>query len=253
MNRPTEPIAVPPGLAPVVGGRPTRAVWGNELGGLTWAIGDPAEAYLKTARPHPEIDLPGEAARSDWAGHWLPTPRTLDRGRLEMADGPVDWLLTAALPGTTAIDVRSTATIVELGRALRHLHDTLPVADCPWTWSVAERLRMLQIDLGRPVPSAAQVLAGSPPLDLVVCHGDACNPNFLIDQGRCSGYVDLGMLGVADRHADLAPAVLSLGWNFGDLVPEADQRLALFERGYAMDIDRAKLTFYTDLWELGDE
>lgn len=253
MNRPTEPIAVPPELAAVVAGRPTTAVWGNELGGLTWAIGEPAESYLKTARPHPEIDLDGEAARSAWAGRWLPTPLPLDRGRAEVAGEPLDWLLTAALPGANAIDVQCADTIVELGRALRRLHDTLPVADCPWTWSVAERLRLLQVDLGRPVPSAEQVLARTPPLDPVVCHGDACNPNFLIDHGRLSGYVDLGMLGVADRHADLAPAVLSLGWNFGDLVPEADRRLALFEQGYAMDIDRAKLAFYTDLWELGDE
>ena len=51
-------------------------------------------------------------------------------------------------------------------------------------------------------------LSSSPPIDqLVVCHGDACAPNTLIDSdGSCSGHVDLGTLGIADRWADLAIA-----------------------------------------------
>ena len=52
----------------------------------------------------------------------------------------------------------------------------------------------------------------APALDLVVCHGDACNPNFLLaDDGNFTGYVDLGGLGVADRWADLAVASRYLG------------------------------------------
>ena len=55
-----------------------------------------------------------------------------------------------------------------------------------------------------------------PPIDrLVVCHGDACAPNTLIDDdGRCCGHVDLDALGVADRWADLAVATMSLEWNY---------------------------------------
>ena len=34
------------------------------------------------------------------------------------------------------------------------------------------------------------------------------------DDGRCCGHVDLGDLGVADRWADIAVAMLSLSWNY---------------------------------------
>lgn len=51
--------------------------------------------------------------------------------------------------------------------------------------------------------------------DLVVCHGDYCLPNILIEAGIATGFVDLGELGVADRWWDLAVATWSLTWNLG--------------------------------------
>ncbi|MDZ8275103.1 phosphotransferase [Microbacterium aquimaris] len=39
----------------------------------------------------------------------------------------------------------------------------------------------------------------------VVCHGDACCPNTVIDDdGQVTGHVDLGALGITDRWADIA-------------------------------------------------
>jgi kanamycin kinase len=125
--------------------------------------------------------------------------------------------------------------VPELGRALRRFHDLVPVDDCCWEYSVDGRLAASSV-----VPPP---LSERPALDAVVCHGDACNPNFLLDgAGRCVGYVDLGMLGVGDRWADLAPALLSLGWNFGEGWEPA------FLDGYGVERDAEKQEFYTWVW-----
>jgi kanamycin kinase len=64
---------------------------------------------------------------------------------------------------------------------------------------------------------ALRLAADIPPIDrLVVCHADACAPNTLITpDGHWSGHVDLGLLGAADRWADIAVATWSAEWNYG--------------------------------------
>lgn len=80
---------------------------------------------------------------------------------------------------------------------------------------------------------------------LVVCHGDPCVPNTLItSDGRFTGHVDLGDLGVADRWADLAVATWSTEWNYGP----GWEELYLGSYGIAADHDRIR--FYRDLWDL---
>lgn len=228
-------IDAPPLVLALASGRPVTPVWRNEIGGVTYAIDGGAE-YVKYGPEHPEFDPPGEVARLRWVGAYVTCPRPIDHG---VDDGNL-WMRTAGAPGTSAVlggwRQRPEQVVPELGRALRRFHDDVPVTDCSWVWSVAQRLAGLTSD-----PSH---LGGQSALDPVVCHGDACNPNFLLDDaGRCVGYVDLGRLGIADRWADLAPALLSLGWNFGPGWEDA------FLDGYGIAPDPAKQRFYTRLWE----
>lgn len=132
-----------------------------------------------------------------------------------------------------------------LGQAFGRCTTDCPVADCPFEWSVSARLAQL------PTHRRAE-FSDSPPVErLVVCHGDACAPNTLIDDsGRCCGHVDLGDLGVADRWADLAVATLSLGWNYPAASPgfwEAD-----FYHGYGVEPDERRVDYYRWLWQAGD-
>ena len=56
-----------------------------------------------------------------------------------------------------------------------------------------------------PATALAELEATAPAAeDLVVCHGDDCPPNMLLQAGRVTGYVDLGELGAADRWWDVA-------------------------------------------------
>jgi kanamycin kinase len=82
----------------------------------------------------------------------------------------------------------------------------------------------------------------------VVCHGDACAPNTLVDDdGRSCGHVDFGQLGVADRWADLAVATLSLGWNYPGRDWEAE-----FFNAYGVQPDPARIDYYRRLWQAFD-
>ncbi|MCW5951317.1 MAG: aminoglycoside 3'-phosphotransferase [Propionibacteriaceae bacterium] len=228
-------VVVPALLRRLAGDRPVQPVWRNEIGQVTYVIGDGAE-YVKHGRAHPEFDPVGEAERLCWVSEYVSCPRPIDHG----TDGADLWLRTAGVPGTSAVFGQwpryPEQVVPELGRALRRFHDRIPASECPWDWSVERRLTYQAIDRSQ--------LGEQPSLDLVICHGDACNPNFLLDSaGRCVGYVDLGRLGVADRWADLAPALLSLGWNFG---PDWE---GAFLDGYGIAPDPAKLEFYTRLWQ----
>jgi kanamycin kinase len=243
--------------------RPLRAVWENEIGGLTFEVGRSSDrCFVKWFPLARAWDLEAEATRMCWAARYTTVPEVIDAGR----DSEGVWLVTAALPGENAVAPRWKADPVTavraVGEGLRALHDALPVTTCPFSWSAQDRVddarrrgEANQVDPSRwheihqhmTVDEALAIAANPPTVDhLVVCHGDACAPNTLLGaDGRWSGHVDLGSLGLADRWADLAVATWSTEWNYGP----AWQRALLDAYGIEPDPERTR--YYRLLWDLG--
>jgi kanamycin kinase len=227
-------------LAAAAGLSGGRVVWVNELGGITVQFETPnGSQFLKWCPHHPELDLPREARKLRWAGRYMHLPEVLDAG----SDDAGMWLRTVGLPGDSAVSERwrhhPRTAARAIGAGLRTLHERLPVADCPFSWSVEKRLAWIKD------PEDRWLADDPPPIDrLVVCHGDACAPNTLLDEhGDFLAVVDLGRLGVADRWADLAVATYSLNWNYAG--SWEDELLD----AYGIERDEARITYYRQLWD----
>src|SRR4051812_48801018 len=78
---PPRDVDVPSPVRRLAGGRPLRAVWENELGGVTFQVGAGLDrSFVKWAPAESGIDMSREAERLVWAARWTPVPQLLDRG-----------------------------------------------------------------------------------------------------------------------------------------------------------------------------
>jgi kanamycin kinase len=230
----------------------------------TWCLRGPdgSVRYAKVdAAPVRYPSLGAEAERMIWAAPYLPVPRVVACERL----GATSVLVTDALGGRDATYAGwrddLPGLVAALGRGLRAFHDAVGEEWCPFRFDAGRALehvrRRLAADLIHstdlhpehahltPASALAELEAIAPTdEDLVVCHGDYCAPNVLLTDGRVSGYVDLGELGVADRWWDVAVGAWSVGWNFGMEYED------LFYESYGVAPDPARIAFYRLLYDL---
>ena len=80
----------------ITAGCPAELVWRNELGGLTFRI-DETSAKWNPRRTG--VDLGLERSRLEWLAGRHPAPRVASYG----ADAEAQWLVTAAVPGGSAV------------------------------------------------------------------------------------------------------------------------------------------------------
>lgn len=247
---PLGPVAVPPAaVQAATRGEAITPVWRNQLGGLTFQIGAGAtRRFLKWAPVGSGLDLAAELQRLRWIAPRWSAPRVLDHG----TDEGGSWMLTAGLRGDSAVAPQWIAqpkvAVWAIGEGLRALHEVLPVAQCPFSWSLADRrARVIAAAEQRRTAAADldRLLDAPEPDRIVVCHGDACAPNTLIGaDGRWSAHVDFDCLGVADRWADLAVATWSTEWNYG---PGWEGELLA---AYGIGPDSERTAYYRLLWDL---
>lgn len=222
---------IPDAVLEIASGRSVELVWRNELGGLTFRIG---ETFVKWNPRSTGIELERERLRLEWISGRHPAPRVIAAGR----DDEAEWLVTAALPGDSAVGdawrARRPEAIRAIADGLRAIH-AVRIDDVPAAWATESWVGRTPASLG-----------SRPPIDgPVLVHGDACAPNTLISSaGRWTGNVDFGDLAVGDRWADLAVASMSLDWNFGE-----GHQDDLFD-AYGITPDAERIGYYRALWHL---
>ncbi|OWL95379.1 APH(3') family aminoglycoside O-phosphotransferase [Deinococcus indicus] len=210
---------------------------------------------VQARTPHAAGTLQQERERLRWLAGRIPAPQLV---AFEV-EGDREFLAMTRLSGIPMShpDARlhPERVVNLLARALRELH-ALPIRDCPFRQTLdvtlplaRERVQAGLIDAhdfdddhaGRSATSVFNELARTRPPqdDLVVAHGDATLDNIILNGEYVEGLIDVGRLGIADRHADLALAHRSVRSELGERY--AGMFLDLYGRAL---VDDTKLAYY---------
>lgn len=210
--------------------------------------------YLKISPGDSLPSLREEKKRLQWLDGKLPVPRSL----LFAAGETENFHILSEISGVEAssdfFSGRKREIIEQSAIGLKMFHN-LSIENCPFDARLdykirAAKERMLKglVDeedfdderSGRRAEDLfEELLASRPPEeDLVFTHGDYCLPNIIIENGKLSGFVDLGSAGVADKYQDIALLTRSVAHNFGECWTES-----VFEL-YGVEPDWKKIEFY---------
>jgi streptomycin 3"-kinase len=227
-------------------------------------------AYAKLASTTRAADLAGERDRLAWLhGRDIACPEIVDWRETE--DGAC--LVMTALAGIPAVELPGTDLLKawpSMARNLEAIH-RLPVDQCPFDRSLASMFQravdvvsrgtvnpdfLPDADKNRPGAELLARVEREMPArirqevaDRVVCHGDPCLPNFMVDPDsfECTGMIDFGRLGTADRYADFALMIANAGENWTTAEPSGDAFDGLFASLAIATPDRDRLAFYLRL------
>lgn len=208
-----------------------------------------------------------EAENFEWLQQYTRVPRIYATGKVEQ----YYYVIMEKLPGVMMQEEFHTCSpeeiVVQYAKLLKQFH-SIESTGLPHNHSLKDKLvvakRNVENNLVREQyferelrhlsarEVYAQMLVYKSSEDLVLCHGDFCFPNIIINQHQLSGFIDIMGIGICDRYLDLAIALRSLRYNFelyGHCFKEEDQTLFLQEYGI-QEVDMKKITFYILLDEL---
>ncbi len=209
----------------------------------------------------------------EWLDGKLPVPKVICH---EIQDG-MDYLLMTRICGKMSCadeylqDADRLAQILASG--LTKLW-SIDISDCPCNMNLDRKLKMAEynvknhlVDMDNVDPQTFgengfknpehlldYLCTHRPPEDLVLSHGDFCLPNIILENGRISGFIDLGKMGIADRWQDIALCYRSFRGNCTGKYHKTSRQFPyhpdlLFEKsGITPDWD--KINYYLLLDEL---
>ena len=203
----------------------------------------------------------------DWLQGKLTVPKLISFEK----KGKFNYLLMEKLPGVMAYEKELLSNPVEaiklIAQALKTLWD-VDIDTCPSMQSLDHKLRLAEehiknglVDLDDVdydlwtrigLNSFSDVLRylkkHKPKEERVFSHGDFCLPNFFFEDGRLTGYIDLGRAGVSDPWQDIALCIRSLRYNLGEDFQE--NYIALLMEHLGLSFDQEKYKYYLLLDEL---
>jgi streptomycin 3"-kinase len=246
--------------------------WQTVAGGESGAtvVHDRAtQRYAKVVSTERVAQLAAERDRSVWISQTaVPSVPVLDWRQTDVGA----CLVTQAVLGVPASELDAQALLKawpSVVGAVRALHD-VATDRCPYDRSLAWMMPLARASVveGRVVVDFLPVsLQGTPPAkileqierelpahvaqehaDLVVCHGDLCLPNILVDPatGLVKALIDVGRLGTADPYGDIALLLATARETWPDeaMARRADREFAQL---YGTQLDPERQDFYLRL------
>lgn len=213
-----------------------------------------------------------ERAVMEWLSGRLPVPKVICH---EKQDG-MNYLLMSKASGSMLCEEPYTANFEDMvtiaAKGLEMLWQ-VDISDCPYQCRLDKKLEMAKysvehnlVDMENvepetfgengfknPVDLLNWLIQNRPEEECVFSHGDFCFPNIFAENGKISGFLDMGKTGIADRYQDIALCYRSLKHNYEERrekgIPEKIKPEFLFEKLHRKP-DWDKIRYYILLDEL---
>ena len=208
----------------------------------------------------------------NWLDGKIPAPKALAFER----EGDYQYLLMSRVPGEMSCSEyyleHPKELVTLLAVALKMLW-SIDVSDCPNQGSLDDELKEARYRVKNNLVDTTDAEPGTygengfenpedllkwlennkPDYEPVLSHGDFCLPNIFIEDGRISGFIDVGDTGIGDKWKDIALCYRSLKHNFdgtygGKVYPDFDPNM-LFD-ALGIEPNWKKINYYIPLDEL---
>ncbi len=242
------------------------ATWQKMENGLSEAdvyrlLDDETTRYLKVSLKTARIPVSQEKERLLWLQDKIAVPQVLDYAETDTHQFLLMSECTGLHPLHDNLTWDAATRIRVLAQAARDFH-ALDRSDCPYRVTFDEQIARVQYRIehgtiytshwtdderARGTASLFEELLTLKPThaDWVLTHGDFYPVNMCVDEStqQITGFIDVGLLAIADRYTDLAPIVNAIGWHL------PDEWIARFFEAYGTALDADKLRFYHLLYK----